>query len=122
MTILEPIDGAILSGVFDVNGQVDNVIDDVVVMIRVDGGEWQVARGGRNWYMTLESSALGEGPQEIEVLAVEGDDEGMAKVTIRVEPKVLEIDDTIPWALLISIVVVLGVAIIIRKMVLNRNP
>jgi hypothetical protein len=121
VTIFEPIEGAIVSGVFDVNGQVANVIDRVVVMVRVDGGSWQVAYGDRRWSITLDSSALGAGPHEIEVHAVEGDDEDVAKVNIRVESKVQEIDETFPWALLIVLLAVVGVVLVIRERVMKGS-
>lgn len=72
--ITSPQDGAVVSGVVQIEGTaVDADSDRVTVQVAVDDGEWQPAAGAAPWSFLWRTGDVDAGAHEIHVRAFDGD-------------------------------------------------
>ncbi len=72
-TIDLPANGSVVKGTANVSGRAFNgTLPLTTVLIRVDGGKWQSARGLANWSFGIDTKKLQNGPHWIEARSYDG--------------------------------------------------
>jgi len=93
--IRTPHTGEVVGGVVNITGTSTGA---VYVQVRIDDGEWQLARGTDSWYLLWNTSGFADGPHTVYAKAFSGAGEAQDSVNVTVNntpPEEIQLEVTV---------------------------
>ena len=82
------------------------------VLVRLDGGEWELANGTESWHLDIPNDRLSEGPHTIEAMSFDGVKYSEVD-SVEFEFSEVEPRTSSPWPIILVLVIIIGTIVVL---------